>query len=171
MVFERGVRAWCSSVVFEREARELQSYPSNITVSLIHVTAHSRITKHMTHYYHPMLRKTQTRASRSNTGTQTGLAVASNPPPEPNCDFGNFSLGIGNFNGCTLGTPEASSPSATTTSSPSVTTDSPSSGPDSSSSSSSSDDDSTMYIVIGVVVGALLIVMVMYMFIRSKSKK
>ena len=47
-------------VVFEREARELQLYPSNITVSLTRVTAHSRITNilRMTHYYHRMLRKT-----------------------------------------------------------------------------------------------------------------
>ena len=45
-------------VVFEREARELQSYPSNVpsnvTVSLTRVTAHSRITNilRITYYYH-----------------------------------------------------------------------------------------------------------------------
>ena len=55
-------------VVFEREARELQSYPSNIAVSLTRVTMHSRITNilRITHYYHRMLRKTQ-RALRART--------------------------------------------------------------------------------------------------------
>ncbi len=91
--------------------------------------------------------------SQGNFGTQAGLTVASNPPPEPDCDFGSFSLGSGNFAGCTLGTPDSSSP-----------------GPDS-SSSSSSDDGSTVFIVIGVVVAAVLIVLVMYMLIRCKSKK
>ena len=52
--YVRGVRAWCSSVVFEREARDLYSYPSNVTISLTRVTAHSRITNilRFTHYYH-----------------------------------------------------------------------------------------------------------------------
>ena len=47
---DNGVGASISSyVVFEREARELLSYPSNITVSLTRVTAHSNITIRITY--------------------------------------------------------------------------------------------------------------------------
>ena len=100
VVFERGVRAWCSNAKREIfihipqmslyhslvslhtlknyeypsfysllssnftiiECYEiLYSYPSNITISLTRVTAHSRITNilRITHYYHRMLRNTQ----------------------------------------------------------------------------------------------------------------
>ena len=67
-----------------RGVRARYSYPLNITISLTHVTAHSRITNilRITQYYHRMsllssnLTKYSTRASRSNTGTETPVATS-----------------------------------------------------------------------------------------------
>lgn len=88
--------------------------------------------------------------SEGKFGTQTGLTVAPNPAPEPNCDFGNFSEGIGFFGmsgGCTYGTPEVFP--TTTTVSPSDTTP------------NNSSDNDTALIAVGVGVGVLAAIFVL----------